>query len=170
MLYRTIAFKVFVLLLLFGALQMYYYYPKLPATVATHFNTGGEADAWMSKGKYFGLYAVILYILAALFFGLCLIIPKLPPSFVNMPNKEYWLAPERKEETYTVLTKYMLWFTNATIVFLLAMHYVTITVNLQQNSKLDDLFWMFLGVYLIFTVIWCISLFVRFKKPQSITQ
>ena len=168
MIFRTTAFKIFVLLLLFGAVQMYYYYPKLPASVATHFNTAGEADVWMSKGKYIIFSAIIFYALAFLFFGICFIIPRIPPSLVNLPNKQYWLAEERKEETYADLSKYTLWFANATIVFLLVMHNETIAVNLRQSSRLGDSFWLFLAVYLIFTVIWCISLFTRFRKPQSI--
>ena len=37
--------------------------------------------------------------IAALFIGIPRLLKSTPASLINLPNKSYWLAPERREET-----------------------------------------------------------------------
>jgi hypothetical protein len=135
--------------------------------VASRFGASGEADGWSSKSSFMTVYAIILFSLALIFLVLTILIPKIPPSLVNLPNKDYWLADERKEQTYALLSNYVLWFTNATIAFIMVVMNMTITANLYGTNKLGNSFWMALIIFLLFTVVWCMYLFRSFKKPQN---
>ena len=48
-----------------AVLQVVYYYPQLPAVVASHFDGHGAANGWSGKEFFFGLYLVILLLLVA---------------------------------------------------------------------------------------------------------
>ncbi len=167
MLFRTTAFKVFVLLLVLSVLQIYYYYPTLPETVASHFGPGGEADGWSSKGDFMLIYAITFFAIAAIFLGITWFLPKIPPSLVNLPNKDYWLADERKNATYALLANYVLWFTNATLAFIMVVMNMTIRANIYRTNELGDSFWLLLILYLLFTAVWCVYLFRSFGKPRT---
>ena len=36
-------------------------------------------------------------------------LPPPPPNMVNVPRREYWLAPERRSQTAMLLFRHMLW-------------------------------------------------------------
>ena len=48
---------------------------------------------------FFGLQAFVLVVVTACFAILPAVIEGLPPRMVNLPNKDYWLAPERRAAT-----------------------------------------------------------------------
>jgi hypothetical protein len=52
-----------VVLVLFA--QAVYYFPQLPARVATHFNFSGHADGWGARGSFVGTMVVLTTIFAA---------------------------------------------------------------------------------------------------------
>ncbi len=70
-----------------------------PAIMAAHFNVQGLPDRFDAKGSIFYLeIQIMLIILAAVIVteGLIYI---LPIQAINLPNREYWLAPERRAAT-----------------------------------------------------------------------
>ena len=79
----------------------------LPAQMASHFNAEGIADGFMSKEGYtytmLALVVLVPGLLAVLPFGM----RKLPASLINLPHKEYWLQPEKQEETFLTLSLFM---------------------------------------------------------------
>ena len=115
---RRIGYLVFGILVLLSVIQTFYYYPQLPDRVATHFDLKGQANGWAGKSSqlYFSLGLTLF--LSLVFFGLNWIMPKFPDSMVNLPHKEYWLAPERRDQSYRTLTHYMIWFGAATMLLL----------------------------------------------------
>lgn len=76
---------------------------QLPERVATHFNGSGEPNGWMSRSAHqefmliFGLAFPMVIVL------LCYASRFLPRGLVNIPHREYWLAPERRAETSNYL-------------------------------------------------------------------
>ena len=38
------------------------------------------------------------------------IMKKIPHKMINMPNKEYWFAEERREQSLSIIEKYFYWF------------------------------------------------------------
>jgi len=71
----------------------------LPALVATHFNAAGQVDGWMSRA-YFLRYELSFTVgTFAVFVALAFLAAVLPAGLVNLPHKDYWLAPERSADT-----------------------------------------------------------------------
>ena len=147
-----------------SALQVAYYYSKLPATVASRFDAFGNPDGWTSKGVVACLDIGTILFLAVTFLSIHFLIGRIPDSLINMPNKKYWLAPERKTRTHAAISSSMLWMGCATIVFLLAVFQLIFQANLSEDQTLGVAMWVFLGLYVVFTVVWVVRLFLRFVR------
>lgn len=158
----------FVLIALLGAVafQIAHYAPLLPDTVASHFGPGGAADGWSSKSSFLTLYVVIVVITIGPFIGLPFLLRHLPDSFINLPNKEYWLAPERREETLRSIGTNLLWLGNATLMLLTHIMGVTMAANLEPEPRLGATAFWALGLYLAFTLAWTIAFVLRFYRTE----
>jgi len=154
-----------VLLLCIG--HAVYYYPLLPDRVASHFGASGLPDAWSGKESFVKIYLIVVAVIALLFPGIGLILRKTPASLMNLPNKDYWLSPERREETIAVLSRQFLWFGSATLLLLLDIFHQSFRVHLGKAQALDHPV-ASIVVYVIFTTFWSIALIVKFmRKPDS---
>ena len=85
-------------------------FPRLPERMASHFAASGMPNGWMDKRQFFLLYAVV--ILAAFFveFRLARSVAGNSGSKLNLPNKDYWLAPERRAGTFAYIEQFFAWF------------------------------------------------------------
>jgi uncharacterized membrane protein len=83
------------ILVLVAVVQFTYYYPRLPEMVASHFDGEGRPNGCMPKNEFFKMFAVITALIIGIFLLLPKLIKRVPPSMINLPNKDYWLAPER---------------------------------------------------------------------------
>ena len=85
--------------IVFCAVDYGYHYKRLPPRVASHFDAQGRADGWSTKGEMVGMALVTLVVVAATLAMMWLLAYYAPPSLINLPNKDYWLAPERQADT-----------------------------------------------------------------------
>jgi len=162
---RNISLIVFILILLLCLGQAAYYYPLLPDRVASHFGASGRPDAWSSKESFVKIYLIVVAFIAVLFPGIGIIVRKIPANLMNLPNKDYWLSPERKQETVAVLSRQFLWFGSATLLLLLDMMHQTFRVHLGKAQALEHP-WTSIVAYVVFTTAWSIGLIVKFaRKP-----
>jgi len=67
-------------IILFIILTSFYYYPKLPDKIATHWNVKGEVDGYSNKKTFMFLFSGLLIGLYLLF----LVIPKIDPLAHNI--------------------------------------------------------------------------------------
>ena len=65
----------------------------------------------------YGAVEAMLVIMALL---VARIIERVPPSAVNIPNRDYWLADERRRATIDYVTEQFLWIECLTLAFLIA--------------------------------------------------
>ena len=91
-----LAIIVLVTMPILAMLHIGFYYPALPAQMASHFGPNGEANGYMTKLGFAAFYVVMMAFYAALFAGIGGLLKVLPVNSINLPHKEYWLAPERK--------------------------------------------------------------------------
>ncbi|RMD92385.1 MAG: DUF1648 domain-containing protein [Calditrichaeota bacterium] len=148
-----------------AGLDLLSYYPHLPQRMAVHFNAAGHANGWASKEGFVAIYLGTLLVLTAMFVGLARGLRKLPASLINLPNKVYWLAPERREATLTSLANWLQWMGIATLLFVMLIFHLTLMANLQPQPVLPRTFWPAFTGYLIFVAIWVVLLYRRFNKP-----
>ena len=148
------------------ASQLVYYYQILPQSLAIHFDANGVADNFVSKQIY------LLISIGLIFFGLFFsfinnsIIKLLPHSLINMPHREYWLAKERREETFRIVKKFFDWLGAAILALFVCINQLSIEANLSAEKVLSNKFWYILGAFLIFTAIWTYKFTTRFSKTN----
>src|SRR5580765_8847227 len=92
------------------ALQCLAYYGQLPPTLASHFDGAGRPNGWSSKVSFFESYLFLAVLMTFLFFWLPRLLRRIPPALINVPNREYWLVPERKGQALDLLEQEMGWF------------------------------------------------------------
>ncbi len=155
----------FLILLALGIVQFVVYYPRLPETMAVHFNREGLANGWSSREIFFSIQIGLLVMLTviAAFAPLWSLRPGMK---FRLPNREYWLAKERRGETMAwVENSYRKLFLLSMILMLLVSEQV-LRVNLSQPVRLDStLFLVALGSYFLIVGVWLIRLFRKFRRP-----
>jgi uncharacterized membrane protein len=152
-------------LLVVIVLQVAYYAPKLPDTVASHFGPSGQADGWSSKTTFLALYGGVVVITIGPILLLPWLLRYIPDDLINMPHKEYWLAPERREETLRTVGVYLLWIGVGTLMLISHLMGETFATNLEPEPHLRDTFWWALGLYLAFVAVWCVVFVRHFRRP-----
>jgi uncharacterized membrane protein len=160
---RTTAIRVFALLGITCVAHALWYYPRLPEQVAHHFGASGQPDAWGSKTQFLITYLVAVGVMAATFLGLGLLMPKIPNWVNNLPNKDYWLAPERRKQTLDDFLAPYLWLGSLTMIVLLDIFHQSFQVHVGNATKLSHV-WFTMGAYLILTAVWCVAVFRRFRR------
>lgn len=158
-------YLIFSFIILLGVLQIAYYYPKLPDTVSSHFGASGEADGFMSKKAFCMFEAGLIVFTTIIFIGSSIMIRYLPGKFLNLPNKEYWLGPERSAQTKNYICNWMLAFGGATLIFILCAFQLAFLANLNGTNKLPIALVMTgLGIFMVFSIIPVIFILVKFSN------
>ena len=145
-----------------SVLQAVFFWPGLPDEVASHFNAAGQADGWMSKTAFVALTLLMQIGLAAMMFGVGWLIKVVPTSMINIPNREYWLADERREQTLDESESMMAWISAATAIFLMVIFYLTFDANVGEKKGLNtSATWICSIVYMVWLLVFCV---MRLKK------
>lgn len=156
---------ILLLLAAAGVLQLLHYYPLLPERMASHFDGTGRPDGFQSKDTFFALSASMLIVTVVLFGGLGALFRRIPPKWFNLPNRDYWLAPERREETIEGISGQMEWFGAASLALYLFVIQRVFETNRTSEPKLDSgSLFVILGIYLSFTGVWIARFVRRFRK------
>jgi len=158
---RKIALAVFLVMCLLCIGQAVYYYPMLPESVASHFGISGKPDGWSSKSSFIMVPFIITGVITVVFLAVAFGLSKIPVSLINLPNKNYWLSPERKQASLDFFTGYFLWFGSATLVLLIDIFRQTFLVNTGSADALGHSV-PALVVYFVFTALWIAGLYMKF--------
>lgn len=138
-------------------------YPKLPAQVASHFNAAGVPDGWSSKEQFLILTLITFGIVCVTFAVATLVARLAPVALINLPNKQYWFAPERARETRQALVNWNMWFMAATMWLLALIFHDALEANLRQPPQLESAWWL-LGGYAAVVVILLTQLVTHFRR------
>lgn len=129
-----------VLAILYGVLvvQVMLSYPRLPERVATHFALRGTPNGWMSRSADAAFTLGTAAFLAILCAGSTYITRFLPDSAINIPNRAYWLAPERRRETDDKVFALGLWIACLSVALLLGLHMLIVQANRSVPVRLPS--------------------------------
>jgi uncharacterized membrane protein len=159
---------VFVFLVFVGFLQARRFAATMPPVLATHFGGSGAPNGWQTQSQFFTLEMVLLGVCLLLAFGIPRLIRALPISLVNVPNKEYWLAPERRQETIAFFKAQFAWFGCGFLAFLLVVNQLVFDANQTRPRQLNSTeFVIAMVVFLAFVGIWTVRLIVRFSNGKE---
>lgn len=160
--------SVFVLLAVYGALQAKFYADKLPPIVATHFGGGGVPNGWQTHSALFLTELFVVALATVIGFGVPALLGALPVSLMNLPNKEYWFAPERRENTLAYFRLSFAWFACGLLAFLLFVNELVFRANLTMPRQLNTkAFVAAMFVFLAFTAVWTVRLIMRFSRMSK---
>ncbi len=143
-----------------------WWYPQLPGTIASHFDGSGAADGWMSKDSFFTMYAVIIGFIAVLFLGTVWLVRHIPYSMINIPNREYWLAADRREQTFSMIAGTMQRMGAVTLVFMVFMMHLTFAANLGAPIELGPGVWIGLTLYFAALVCFIVRMYRDFRVEK----
>ena len=142
---------------------------SLPAVVASHFEGDGYANGFMSRGAYVGFTLAFVVGLPALLLLLSHFAFGRPGARINLPNREYWLSPERRDETVSTLRGGLRQFMAMLVVFLCYVHWLVVRANQTSPPRLSTP-WMIGGLVAFgaFALVWTRRLLRRFRaRPSS---
>jgi uncharacterized membrane protein len=143
-------------------------YAKLPPTMASHFGASGAANGWQPKELFFSLFWGVLVLVTVLSFGIPHIIESIPAQFINLPNKDYWLAPERRSDSMAFFTTQFGWFGCALLLFIVFTFELAIHANFQPRPVMDSsTFFYGLVLFLVFAFLLPVRLLTRFSRPPA---
>lgn len=141
-------------------------FDRLPATMATHFDLAGKPNGFQGRSDFVWTSLLLSLFLFALFAALPAVMPRVPDRFVNLPSKDYWLAPERRAETFRRMGAMSDWLGCATIALLVGVFELVIRANLTQRP-LGFQLWVLLPAYHLFILFWIVSYLRMLRRPDG---
>jgi uncharacterized membrane protein len=137
---------------------------SLPSLVAAHFDAAGRATGYLPREPYVALLLLITVVVPLL----VVIVPNRAFCHsevrINLPNRDYWLAPERREDTIRFLSRQTSVFASLVVIFLCYAQWLVVRANLLEPPTLDSrAFLTGLVVFLVCTLIWIVRLIRRFR-------
>ena len=102
---------------------------EVPPRVASHFNFQGQADGWMPRETHLEFMGGIGLLLPLFLIGTGLLMGVMPAGSINVPHRDYWLAPERRRETSGYIARHMAWFACAMTAFFIGLNWCVVEAN-----------------------------------------
>lgn len=161
--------KILFLLIAAGAaIHFSSLYAQLPPVMASHFDARGVPNGWQPKELFFTFLVGSLVIAAILTFAVPLLMEVLPTSLINLPNKEYWLAPERRAESIGFFQTQFAWFGCALLFFMMFAFEFAIRANFRDRPQMDSSsFVIALVAFILFALISTLRMMKRFGSPPQ---
>ncbi len=139
-----------------------------PPQMAAHFNIQGNPDRFVSKPEFFWyqIQTVLVVIVVSLLPQILFLV--VPVNLVNMPNREYWLAPERRRETVNRLSSFAAMMFGMILLAIQAAFEISVYANLQTPIVFNAR-WMLISMIVCFAGIGLllVRLVVSFQWPSS---
>jgi hypothetical protein len=138
---------------------------SLPGSVATHFGTGLLANGWMARDDYLVFSLAFSTLLPVFVAGVVGWLPRLFPKLVNVPNRDYWLAPERSAATLERLAVSGVSLGALLSIFMGGVHWVILQANAVVPPRLPaGAFWTVVISFLVLLTAWIGTLWTRFRN------
>lgn len=139
----------------------------LPTQMASHFDGGGRPNGWKSKAEFFASFLPFCVAMPLLLATASRWLRWLPSSLINLPNRDYWLTPERRHRAAVILGGGMLWFAVALAAFLAGMSELTLHANLKQQSLAPIPLAALMAGFVCATIAFLIWTYRAFRVPAD---
>ena len=141
----------------------------MPPRIAVHFGVDGVANGWMTPKEHILFVAgfgVGLPFFVALVFTLA---SHLPDHWINIPNRAYWLAVERRKATEQWIQRQGLWLAYALVAFAALIHHSILRANSTDVPNLSSgLIVPPIAVLLSAVIVSTALMLRRFRKPTQL--
>jgi uncharacterized membrane protein len=159
---------IFACLLLLATVQWAHWSPLLPTRIAVHFRRSGLVTGWMPRETFLYLQVALFALFALVSFGVPRLLEMVPTSAINLPNKEYWFAPERRAGTVRYFAGQFAWLGCALVALFIAVDDLVFRATVSTPQRLDNgHFLLALGIFLGFLALWIARMMIRFGRTEG---
>ena len=92
----------------------------------------------------------------------------LPTELINLPNKEYWLAEPRREQTLNQIQSDMLTIGGITCWLMIGIFHLSSRVATGYAETINPYSWFLIGTYMATIIGYCVWLIVRYQVHPEI--
>ena len=137
----------------------------LPDRVASHFGMDGTPNGWMDRPFYLRFIAAVPVLLALVFAGILRMVRYGSAGFINLPRRDFWLAPERRALTARLIRDRLAWLLCLLTLFFGGLHVLTVVANRTHPPQLPmgGLLMLVMG-FLLAVIVWLSMLLMRFAE------
>ena len=144
---------------------------NLPEQLAIHFATNGVADRWTTRENYRLFILLSLVGAPLLLVWLMAGLPRLTNGRGQIPNCEYWFAPERRETTLQFLMSHACWLGCITVAVIYGIHVSIVRANAITPPVLATDRLSFMVVVYLCGLVWWLATFMRhFQRKTAQTR
>jgi hypothetical protein len=137
----------------------------LPPRVASHFDLAGRANGWMNRDAYVVFTVGMALGLPLFMVGVTALTGRLGRG-LNIPNRDYWLAPERRAATVAVVMHFVVVLAALVVLLVTALHLLIVRANHGGPApRLSHEIWLVLAGFLTAIIAWIVKLQRRFARP-----
>lgn len=165
---RRLPLLLFVILLAAAAALIFHFGAQLPDLAAVHFDAAGRANGFMTRtGCRDFMLASTLGMPLLIVIATTLLPRVLPPSLINIPHRDYWLAPERAHDSLVFLSEQGLWFGCILVLFLAGVDGMLIEANAVSPPAFPNAL-LIAMLILFFCAVgaWGLRMLRRFRAPN----
>lgn len=138
----------------------------MPPLVASHFVASGTANAYASRASYVTVMLVAGVLVPAVLGEVIGAVSRLSGT-LRIPNKDYWMAPERREQSLAWMVSHARWFSCLLSAFICYVHWLVIGANRVQPPELPPARIIpALIVFVLGAVAWGVALQLRFLRRR----
>ena len=157
---------LFVLLLIASAGYLVATIGAFPDRVATNFGSDGAPNAWMTQEGYLTWMIAFGIVFPAIVAALVGLAPRAWPRLVNLPNRDHWLAPERREASLAYLGRHACWLGCLMVLMADGVHALVLRAHDVDPPTLPLVpFVALLASFLLAVGAWIVVLRRRFHRP-----
>jgi uncharacterized membrane protein len=158
---------LFVMLLAAAAALIFNLAGQLPDLVAVHFDAAGRANGFMTRAGCRDFMLLSTLGVPLLITIATALLPRLiPASLINIPNRDYWLAPERARDSLAFLSEQGLWFGCIFVVFLACVDAMLVKANAASPPAFPTTLFVAMLIFFFCAVgAWFVRMLRRFRAP-----
>ena len=138
---------------------------QLPAIAATRFDLGGAPNVFVTRQGYRWLMGFLVGVVPLFVAFLPALIGARWPQLLNIPNRDYWLAPERRAQTLASVESRTMLLAAVMIAFMCFTHWLVLEANAAVPMRLAGIPLVIgVGAFLAFVIGWIVALRTRFRR------
>ena len=162
----SIATSILIAACVFLAWQLLSVMPELPDRLASKFALDGTVRSSTSKAVFAWIFGGItaLMVLAFLAIGH---LRRLSDGYVNVPNRDHWLAPDRRDAAVEEVVGAVRLMLAGSVTFMALSCWLVLEANRASPPLLSSAFFVLLVAYVAGLCAVAIWLHWRFRRPTS---
>lgn len=141
----------------------------LPERVASHFAADGTPNGFMHRDDYRQFILLFGLGLPVLVASVVAFLPRLFTGVLKLPHRDYWLAPERREQSLGFLGEHGWWLGCLLVLLMCGVHRLIALANAPDAppSLGATPFFVLLGLFTLGLLACLARLMLHFRRPVA---